>query len=241
LRLTPTFLKKYKNLKPMKLYSFLLAGLFLLLFQLGYCQSFTFQGGIKPNNLLGTHFSVKADVLKKGKWIYSLNYSLVKYKDSFAKPGNKQPNFHIENERDQTFIPFPGLDRGFPIQKEDRDFRPRDLFHRFSVFLGRELYDDNNFSVKVFLGPNLSLDRNILYYIAYDFTEVTINEGDEVQIIPYHDLQIYRDWDIGIGGRVDLEYKVFKNVYIGVGSQMYFDLIGEKIDLIVGGGLTFNF
>ena len=204
-------------------------------------QSFTFHGGIKPNNLLGTHLSVKGDLIKKQKWIYSINYSFVKYKDMFSIPRNLQPNFHIENERDQTFIYFPELRRGNIIQMNERDFRPRDLIHRFSLFAGYELFNAKDFTAKAFLGPHYSSRRTIMYYNAYNFAEVIVNKGDEIKVIPYHDFQIFRTWDIGLGGRIDAEYKVFKNVFLGISGQMYFDVIGEGIDLIVGGGLSYHF
>jgi hypothetical protein len=206
-----------------------------------WCQSFTFHGGIKPNNLLGTHFSAKADVIEKHKWLYSINYSFVKYKDMFSHPRNLQPNFHIENKRDQTIFPFQQLRRGTIIQVNERDFRPRDLIHRFSLFMGYKFIDSPDFTVKVFCGPHYSTARNILYYIAYNDAEVIVNQGDVTRTIPYHDFQVFRTWDIGIGGRMDAEYKVFKNVHIGLSGQMFFDAMGESIDLILGGGISYHF
>lgn len=204
-------------------------------------QSFTFHGGVSPNNLKGTHLSFKADVLQKKKWLYTVNYSLVKYVDSYAHPNISQPGFHIENKRDRTFIDLPELDRGMSIQYNERDFRPSFLNHRFSLFLGYEVISNSNFSVKGYLGPHFSVQREILYYISYNFTPVEVNEGDETIILPYHDFQIYRYWDIGPGARVDADYWVFQNVSLGLSSQMYFDLLGEGIDLIVGGGITYKF
>lgn len=215
--------------------------LILLLNHNSYCQSFTFHGGFRPNNLQGSHLSVKANLLKKNKSIFSVNYSLVKYVDSYAKPNIVQPNFHIENKRDVTFVSLPELKRGLPIQKNNRDFRPSSLNHRFGLFYGYEVYDNKSFSVCGYLGPHASFSRTIQYYIAYDFANVIVNEGEEIKVLPYHDYQIYRFWDIGLGARIDLSYKAFENVHLGLSSQLYSDVIGGAIDLIVGGGLTYQF
>lgn len=204
-------------------------------------QAVTFHGGVRPNNLKGTHWSLKVDVIQKRKWLYTANYSLVKYTSSYARNNVSQPGFHIENKRDRTFIDLPKLDRGTSIQYNELDFRPSFLNHRFSLFLGYEVISNSNFSLKGYLGPHFSVQREILYFISYNFAEVKVNEGDETIILPYHDFQIYRYWDIGPGARVDADYLVFQNVSLGVSSQMYFDLLGEGIDLIVGGGVTYKF
>ena len=71
-------------------------------------------------------------------------------------------SFHIENERDQTFIYFPELRKGNIIQMNERDFRPRDLIHRFSLFAGYELFNAKDFTAKAFLGPHYSSRRTIM-------------------------------------------------------------------------------
>lgn len=225
----------------MKFNFFIQIGFILFIYQGVYCQSFTFHGGIKPNNLLGSHFSVKADLIKKKKSSFSISYSLVKYVDSYAKPNINQPNFHIENKRDITFIPFSELKRGLPLQYNDRDFRPSSLNHRFSFLYGYKILSSNSLFINVYLGPHISFDRTIMYYIAYDFANVIVNEGDTVKVLPYHDYQIYRFWDIGFGARLDVSYKVFQNVDLGISGQIYNDMIGGTIDLIIGGGLTYHF
>lgn len=225
----------------MKLKAFFIIGIIILAFTDIFSQSFTFHGGIKPNNLKGSHFSVKANLLQKNKSSFSFNYSLVKYTDSYAKPNIIQPNFHIENKRDITFINFPELNRGIAVQNNDRDFRPSSLNHRISLFYGYEIPATKSLILNGYLGPHASLCRMIQYYISYDFANVIINEGDSVKVLPYHDYQIYRYWDLGIGARMDVSYKVFQNVDLGISSQIYFDMIGEAIDLILGGGLTYHF
>ncbi len=225
----------------MKFIKIINIGFLTLLCHNNYCQSFTFHGGIKPNNLLGSHFSLKADIIKNKKSLFSANYSFVKYVDSYAKPNITQPNFHIENKRDKTLLDFPQLNRGFPVQKNDRDFRPSSLNHRFSLYYGYELLSNKSLLICGSLGPHVSFSRTIQYYIAYDFANVIINEGDVVKVVPYHDYQIYRFWDIGIGARIDISYKVFENVDLGISGQIYNDMIGGAIDLIIGGGLTYHF
>ena len=204
-------------------------------------QTFTFHSGIRPNNLKGGHFSMKADILKKKRWIYTINYSLVKYIDSYAQPNIKQPNFHIENKRDHTFINFPELDRGKVIQISERDFRPSSLNHRFSLFLGFDLFISKKISSEIYIGPHFGLSRTIQYYIAYNVAEVIVNEGDNIQVLPYHDYQVYRFWDLGLGARTDFGYKIFRNVELGLSGQIYNDVIGGSLDLIIGGGITYNF
>lgn len=225
----------------MKFIKFILIIFIILLYHKNYCQSFTFHGGIKPNNLKGSHFSVKSEIVKKKKSMFTINYSLVKYVDSYAKPNIIQPNFHIENLKDKTFIEFSKLKRGFPLQKKDRDFRPSSLNHRFSFFYGYELFTTKSFLFQGYLGPHVSFNRTIQYYIAYDFANVIVNEGDVVKVLPYHDYQIYRFWDIGLGARIDVGYKVFENVHLGLSGQLYNDMIGGAIDLTIGGGLTYYF
>lgn len=225
----------------MKFRIFLEIGFIILLYQNAFSQSFTFHGGIKPNNLLGSHLSVKADLINKNKSKFSVNYSLVKYVDSYAKPNINQPNFHIENKRDITFISFPELNRGFVLQNKERDLRPFSLNHRFNFFYGYELLSTKSFLIHGYFGPHVSLSRTIQYYIAYDFANVIVNEGESSRILPYHDYQIYRFWDIGLGLRIDVSYKIFENVDLGLSSQIYNDMIGGAIDLIIGGGLTYHF
>jgi hypothetical protein len=215
--------------------------LFFLVANYSIGQCFTFHGGFKPNNLKGSHLSVKSDIFKRKSFIYSVNYSLVKYTDSYAIPNNKQPNFHIENKRDKTIFDFPELQRGFPIQINERDFRPSSLNHRFSLFIGYEFLKNKSFLLEFYLGPHFGISRTIQYYIAYDFAEVVVNEGDDIKILPYHDYQIYRFWDLGLGARIDIGYKLFKNVKIGMSGQIFNDMIGEAIDLVIGGGISYSF
>ena len=226
----------------MKIHTIILSVLMILaLFQNSHSQSFTFHGGVRPNNLLGSHFSVKVDLIKRDRSFLALNMSLVKYMDSFANPDIMQPNFHIENTRDVTFMDLPKLNRGYAIQKNEIDFRPRDLIHRFSIFYGYDFLPSTTFVARVYMGPHLSLSRSILYWTAKGFTPVIVNEGDSPMILPFHDFQIYRSWDIGLGSRVDIGYKILGNVDVGLSSQIFFDMIQEGIDLIIGGGITYHF
>ena len=211
------------------------------IFQQSFAQTFTFHGGIRPNNLVGRHLSVNAEIIKHKKFTYAINYAFVKYIDDFTSFEVKQPRYHIENVGDRTFIDFPQLNRGYPIQKNITDFRPRDIIHTFSIFVGYSFIDSKYFAVNLQAGPHFSMRRNILYNVAWDHAETIINEGDEITIIPFHDYQIYRYWDIGMGSRLDLKYKIMKNLAIGTSGQIYFDLIGESIDLIVGAGISLNF
>ncbi len=206
-----------------------------------FSQVISFNGGFKPNNLKGSHFGAKIDVFQKKKWSIGINYNLVKYTDIFAQPNITQPNLHIENTKDKTFIKFKELKRGVPIQFNDRDFRPRSLYHRFSLFVGYNIVNNNNFRVAIYGGPHFSILRDILYYNLKNPTPITINQGDTPIDLPYHDFQIFNEWDIGPGVRLDLEYKVFQNISFGVNSLMFMDVIGEGIDLMVGGVLSYNF
>lgn len=203
-------------------------------------QSFTFHGGVRPNNLEGTNFSVRADILAKNRWIYGVNLSLVKYVDSYALSNLPQPNFHIENERDQTIIEFPQLERGFSRQKNERDFRPSSLNHRLSLFVGYRCPISQLLSLSVFAGPHFSVSRTIQHHLSYKFAEVIINPGEEIQILPYHDYQVFRNWDVGPGVRLDLDYSIFQNLKLGVSSQLMGDVVGGAIDLFVGAGVTLD-
>lgn len=206
-----------------------------------FSQIISFNGGFKPNNLKGTHFGAKADIFQKGKWLFGINYNMVNYKDIFSRLNIIQPNLHIENKRDETFIDLPDLKRGIPLQFNEVDYRPRDLSHRFSIFVGCQIVENRNFRIVLYGGPHLSLNRSVLYSIIKIHAPIVVNEGDELIYLPYHDFQVYRFWDIGIGSRIDVEYKILQNISIGINSQMFFDAIGEGIDLMVGGVVTYNF
>ena len=206
-----------------------------------FSQVISFNGGFSPNNLKGSHFGAKIDIFQKKKWTIGINYNLVKYTDIFSLPDINQPNLHIENTRDETFIDVPKLKRGTPIQFKERDFRPRDLFHRFSIFAGYYIMNNRDYRIAVYGGPHFSLNRSILYSIIKNSTQIIINEGDKPVELPYHDFQLFRNWDIGTGIRFDMEYKLFQNISFGINSQMFMDVIDEGIDFMIGGVLTYNF
>lgn len=145
------------------------------------------------------------------------------------------------NKRDKTLFNLPELRRGYIIQSGDRDFRPRDLWHRLSFFAGYKFIDSKNISTNLYLGPHLSLGRSILDNVSDEDAPMILFEGEELQMLPYNDFQILRSWDVGMGARLEAEYKLFQNVSIGFSSQMFFDFLQEGIDLIVGGGITYHF
>lgn len=207
-------------------------------FQQSFAQTFTFHGGVRPNNLYGSHLSVNAEIIKHKKFTYTLNYAFVKYTIHHFNNPNLQPRFHIVNAGDKTIYDFPQLDRGYPIQKDISDFRPRDMNHRFSIFVGYSFIDSKYFTVNLQAGPHFSIQRTILDHVTWDHAETIINEGNDIVILPYLDFQIYRHWDIGIGSRLDIKYNILDNLAIGTSSQIYFDMIGEGIDLIVGAGIS---
>lgn len=224
----------------MKVYLFFVNFLFLINFNIN-CQTISISVGNRPNNLRGSHFSSKIDIYQRDKWLFGINYSFIRYTDSYAKPNQINPLLHRENKRDETLINFPELNRGYSIQSMERDFRPRDLIHRISLLSGFEIINNKNFKINTYAGPHYSFIREIYYYIAYDFAPITINEGDEPILIQYHDFQIYRSWDIGIGVRNEVDYKLFNNLYVGMNGQLYLNILTESLDLIVGGGITYNF
>jgi len=224
----------------MKLIYFQFIYLYCSIFYYAHGQSFSFHGGYRPNNLIGTHFSVKADVYSTKKWTFATTYTLVKYQDWPANLDSKV-GFHIQNDNDQTIIPFPELKRGYAFQNQERDRRPRNLYHRFSLFAGYKFLNNKHFITNLYFGPHLSLNRTILSNVTSENAPVILNEGDDEKIFSYTDYQIYRSWDVGVGSRLEAEYKLFQNVSIGLSSQMFFDVLQEGIDLVVGGGITYHF
>jgi hypothetical protein len=204
-------------------------------------QSFSFQTGPSPNNLRGAFLCMKSDILQKGKWNYALSYSLVKYTDSEAWPNNVQPNFHIENLRDETILPFPELRRGRAIQINERDFRPRDLHHRFSFWLGYDFINNDDFIIKAYSGFHYGMFRYILWNVAASNTPVIFEEGQEIQLIPHHGYQIFQEWDIGLGVAIEIEYKLFENFSIGLNARFFNDFIVGGSDMLLGAGVSYYF
>lgn len=203
-------------------------------------QSFSFHGGFSPLYTIGTHFSVKADIVNSNKWVYAINYSLLKY-TSVNISISKRVGLHQVNETDKTLIDFLEFNRGYPIQDQEVDKRPENLVHRLSLFGGYKLVDNKDFIVKIYGGPHFTMDRTILSNLTADISQITINEGDNPQPIRYTDFQVYRSWDVGFGGRAEAEYKLFQNVSIGVSSQMYYDLLLGFKALVFSGGVTYHF
>lgn len=225
----------------MKIFLFVLMSLLMFTISKDLCaQSFSFHGGFKPDFSPGSHFSIKCDIRQNGRWKLAVNYALVKFTYTYAKP-NVGIGLHLENKRDQTIIDFPELDRGYVIQKKEIDLRPREIYHHFSIFIGYNLLNSDDFISNIYLGPHFSLNRDIDYDLSSEIATITINDGDEPKNIYYNDYAIYRSWDLGIGSRIELEYKLFQNVSIGLSSQMFFDILEEGIDLILGGGMTYHF
>lgn len=205
-----------------------------------YSQIIGINGGIMPNGLKGTHWGARIELPLKNKFNISLNYNLVKYTDFFSVFGNFNL-LHKEYKNDQTLIPYKEFDRGNPIQSTDNDFRPRDLNHCFALLLGYQLINNKHLYSSVKIGPHISFYRT--YYHAYTVGSATIQFTENSDPVPlsYYDYEIFRSWDIGPTGRIDLEYKLFDNVSIGLMSIMYMDIIGEGIDLCAGLSLNFNF
>lgn len=225
----------------MKPYYFLFIFLFFINVDL-HSQSFSFHGGYRPNNLKGTHFSAKVNVYKYKKWTFATSVTFVKYQTFLSGPDRVNGiGLHVEQKGDKTFINFPQLNRGYIIQSMETDFRPMDLNHRFSLFGGYTFVDNSNFLVNMYFGPHISLSRLILDNLTKDRVILIREENGQEEILPYNDYQIYRSWDAGIGTRVEAEYKVFQNVSIGLSSQMFFDVLQEGIDLVVGGGVSYHF
>lgn len=222
----------------MRVFTFLLA-FFSISFAFG--QSFTISGGYRPTNLLGTHFSFKSEIVNYRKITYGIGYSMVKYKDMFRGPRDGRPRLHIEDKGDKTIFDFPELDRGTALQTNDRDFRPKTINHRFSLYAGLNLVDNKNYRIAASVAPHLLIARQTLWYLAYEFAEFTFNEGDEVKIVQYNDYQTYRDWDIGGSVRVDCEYKVLDNIALGVSGQIFSDFALGGIGVIYGVSITLDF
>lgn len=222
----------------MKLFYFILFYLIFINFIVG--QSFSFHGGYGLGRHWGTNFSVKADIVKKPKWMYSVCYSLVKQVDNRAHP-RAFVGFHIVNQRDKTFKDFPELDRGVAIQSADRDPRPSILSNRFSLLTGYKSLDTKGFLCHIYFGPHFLMDRTILDNVFQEFTTIIENPGEQEKILPYQDWQIYRSWDIGLTSRLEIEYKLFQNVSVGMSSQIAFDILQEGISLVGGVGVTFHF
>jgi len=205
-----------------------------------YSQLIGINGGIMPNGLKGTHFGSRIEFPLKDKFNISLNYNLVKYTDFFAVFGNFNL-LHKEYKNDQTLIPYKEFDRGIPIQSTDQDFRPSDLNHSFAILFGYQLINNKHLSSSIKIGPHISFYRT--YYHSFTVGSATIQFTENSEVIPlsYYDYEIFRSWDIGPTGRIDIEYKLFENVSIGLMSIMYMDIIGEGIDLCAGLSLNFNF
>jgi len=203
-------------------------------------QSFSFHGGYSPLYAIGTHYSAKADIVNGKKWVYAINYSLIKY-TSFDGSISERVGLHQVNENDKALIDFPEFNRGYPSQDQEQDRRPDNLVHRFSLFGGYKLLNNKDFIVKIYSGPHFTMDRTILSNLTADISQITLNEGDSPQPIRYNDFQVLRSWDVGIGGRAEAEYKLFQNVSIGVSSQMFFDLLQGFCALVFSGGITYHF
>lgn len=205
-----------------------------------FCQSFTFHAGVDPTTLT-TNFTFKADVVKRGRWLVTGNYTFSKLVTSFDNPNITQPQFHIENKGDITFIDLKELKRGYPLQFKNIDNKPSELHHTFGLLFGYSFLQSRDFHAAIYAGPHLSLSRQILWYNAYDFAKVTVNEREAARTISYHDYQVFRKWDFGGGTRLDLEYYLFENLAIGVSGNYYIDINQGGYILLFGGGITYNF
>ena len=206
-----------------------------------YGQTFSFQAGVRPNNLKGSFLTAELEVVKLKRINFSVLYNFLKYTDSFANINPSQPTFHLENTRDRLFIEVPSLHRGIPIQFNEIDLKPRDLIHRIGLYAGYDVVNNRNFYLKVGCGLHYSQVRKILWYYSYEFATVEISQGDDPIVVPYNDYQVYNRWDIGGGILLRGEYKIFKNVSIGINSSIFFDVIAGGIDLVNGIGITYHF
>ncbi|MCO6460864.1 MAG: hypothetical protein J5I59_05635 [Saprospiraceae bacterium] len=205
-------------------------------------QAFSMNGGIRPNNLLGSHigFMVKMNVRKKVS--LGLDYRLVKYVDNFYDNKNEpEPGFHKEYVKDKTFIDFPELDRGYVFGDDSEDWRIRDLYHSFSLYVGYDFFRNKHFLVSGYLGPHISFSRTTNYYHYVPAARVKITKESEELELPYFDYSVARIWDVGIGSRVDAEYFLFKNLSAGIHASFTMDVLIEGIDFVYGGVITFHF
>ena len=139
----------------MKQLPLLIPFIFLLSAQSIQSQTISISGGIRPNNLRGSHFGAKIEYPVKQRWSLALNYQMVKYTDIFALPSFTGTGFHKEYKQDQTIIPFKELDRGVPIQFKELDWRPAIFNHSFSFLLGYSIINNRNFRISIYLGPHL--------------------------------------------------------------------------------------
>lgn len=214
---------------------------FMLSSTLLHSQIISISGGIRPNNLRGSHFGAKIEYPVKKRWSLALNYQMVKYSDIFALPSFTGTGFHKEYKQDKTIIPFKELNRGIPIQFRKLDWRPAIFNHSFSFMLGYSIMDNRNFRISIYLGPHLSFDRDYYHSFSVNPATLIITENSEPVSLPYFDYEIFRSWDIGPGVKVEVEYKLFENVAIGAMGIIQMDVISEGIDLSVGGILSYYF
>lgn len=219
----------------------LLIGLFLIQFQSGISQSFSFYGGIKPSgNVKGTHLSIKTDLPYKNKWKYAVEYSLIRFTDSWFAVTDSTNLLHIENKRDNSILDLPELKRGIPIQFREVDFKPFILIHRFSLLAGYTLLDNTYFHLTTYAGLFAGIHRLYVDHVSSSTIDITFNKGGTPRTIYYHDYQIYRDLLLGPAVRIDAEYKLFENVYIGLDIQAYLNIQGGA-DYTIGIGGSYLF
>ena len=219
---------------------FLTVFFFYFLINFTYSQSFSFHGGYGLGRHWGTHFSAKCDIINTQKITFALNYTMVKTLDNRAW-SNDVVSLHKINRNDKTLFEFSEFERGIGLQKNAKDPRPTNISHRFSFYTGYKLFRSNDFHLNVYLGPHFFIDRTILDNVTTQTPGIIVKNGDDRIELHYSDFQIYRSWDLGIGSRVEVEYNLFKNVSLGLSSQMFFDVLQEGIDLIVGGGISYHF
>ena len=187
--------------------------------------------------------SLKVDAYQRGRWILAANYRLVRYTDAFRLWIRPSLLLHKEYRQDEVIVDLPDFDRGYLVQSGDGDFRPRELFHSFAAMAGYEIWDTKYFRAVAYAGLHFSSNRVYTYNWSQRGPEtfIILEEGDEPIVIDYNDYTIYREWDVGPDFRVDFDYKLCGNIWIGVNSMIGMDLIDQSIDLTWGGGLTFVF
>jgi hypothetical protein len=197
-------------------------------------------GGNYPNGLKGTHFGSRFELPLFKKINISLNYQLVKYTDIFAEP-SRNLILHKEYKNDLPLILYKEFERGIPIKVMDIDFRPKILNHSYSILFGYQIFTNSSLSSSIKIGPHISFGRYYNHSFSVNPATIQFTQGSDQIVFQYYDYEIFRSWDLGPTGRIDIEYKIFENISIGLMSIMYMDIIDEGVDLCGGISLSFNF
>lgn len=205
-------------------------------------QSFTMSGGIRPNNLKGSHleFFIKDKIGRN--FSLGIEYRMVKYDDKFFISTDANAlGFHKRFKNNKTIIDFPELERGYVFGDDSDDWRARNFNHSFSCYFGCNLFKKSDFLLSVYAGTHISFQRWIVVGYHNDFARVKIQETSPEWVLDFIDYEVSRTWDIGAGSRLDLEYFIFKNVSIGLNASVQMDFIAESIDFVYGGLASFYF